>query len=172
MSRVVRSMSAPMSARQGDCSDCDALQLPANARNSLPFQRSDLICGVVYCEQRRRTKGAYGCRCSVEQTSLKGGHNDRARSARARNSPVAPNHQSRCLLFGLQVHAPLGQGQIAEANAIRTATWNGLLEQLSGDSSLDTAEPRGPRAQAKAYSRSEAHEGRIAINSISPARPH
>jgi hypothetical protein len=56
--------------------------------------------------------------------------------------------------------------------AIRTATWNGLLKQLSGDSSLDTAEPRGPRAQAKAYSRSEAHEGRPASNPVSPPSPY
>jgi hypothetical protein len=55
---------------------------------------------------------------------------------------------------------------------IRTATWAGLLKQLSGVSSLDTAELRGPHAQAKAYSRSEAHEGRIATNPDSPARPY
>jgi hypothetical protein len=55
---------------------------------------------------------------------------------------------------------------------IRAAMWSGLLKQLSSDSSLGTAEPRGPRAQAKAYSRSEAHEGRNTPNSISPARPH
>jgi hypothetical protein len=45
-------------------------------------------------------------------------------------------------------------------------------KQLSGVSSLDTAELRGPHAQAKAYSRSEAHEGRIATNPDSPARPY
>ena len=55
---------------------------------------------------------------------------------------------------------------------IRTATWAGLLKQLSGDSSLGTAEPRGSCAQAKAYPRSEAHEGHIASNPDSPARPH
>jgi hypothetical protein len=55
---------------------------------------------------------------------------------------------------------------------IRTTISAGLLKQLSSDSSLGTAEPRGPRAQAKAYSRSEAHEGGIAANSISPALPH
>jgi hypothetical protein len=55
---------------------------------------------------------------------------------------------------------------------MRTATWAGLLKQLSGDSSLGTAEPRGPLAQAKAYPRSEADEGRIAANPDSPARPH
>jgi hypothetical protein len=55
---------------------------------------------------------------------------------------------------------------------IRTTMWAGLLKQLSGDSSLGTAEPRGSRAQAKAYSRSEAHEGRITTNPVSPARPH
>ena len=54
----------------------------------------------------------------------------------------------------------------------RTTMWSGLLKQLSGDSSLGTAEPGGSRAQAKAYSRSEAHEGRIAGNPVSPARPH
>jgi hypothetical protein len=55
---------------------------------------------------------------------------------------------------------------------IRTIMWAGLLKQLSGDSSLGTAEPRGPRAQAKAYPRSEADEGRIAVYPVSPARPH
>jgi hypothetical protein len=55
---------------------------------------------------------------------------------------------------------------------IRTALRSGLLKQLSGVSSLGTAEPRGSRAQAKASSRSEAHEGRVAINPISPARSH
>jgi hypothetical protein len=55
---------------------------------------------------------------------------------------------------------------------IRSAMWAGLLKQLSGDSSLGTAEPRGPRAQAKAYPRSEADEGRIAVYPVSPARPH
>jgi hypothetical protein len=55
---------------------------------------------------------------------------------------------------------------------IRTAMLGGLLKQLSGDSSLGTAEPRGPHAQAKKYSRSEAHEGGIAANSVSPASPH
>jgi hypothetical protein len=34
---------------------------------------------------------------------------------------------------------------------IRTAMQTGLLEQLGGHSSLGTAEPRGPHAQAKAY---------------------
>jgi len=55
---------------------------------------------------------------------------------------------------------------------MRTIMWAGLLKQLSGDSSLGTAELRGPRAQAKAYSRSEAYEGGIASNPDSPARPH
>jgi hypothetical protein len=63
-------------------------------------------------------------------------------------------------------------GRLLKQIDIRTAMWSGLLKQLSGDSSLGTAEPRGSRAQAKAYSRSEAHEGGIAGNSISPARPH
>jgi hypothetical protein len=56
--------------------------------------------------------------------------------------------------------------------AIRTTMWVGLSKELSGASSLGTAEPRGPRAQAKAYSRSEAHEGGIASNPIGTARPH
>ena len=55
---------------------------------------------------------------------------------------------------------------------IRTAMRSGLLKQLSGVLSLGTAEPRGSRAQAQAYSRSEAHEGRIAANPLSAARPH
>jgi hypothetical protein len=55
---------------------------------------------------------------------------------------------------------------------IRTAMWSGLSKQLSGDSSRGTAETRGPRAQTKAYPRSEAHEGHIASNPVSPARPH
>jgi hypothetical protein len=55
---------------------------------------------------------------------------------------------------------------------IRTAIWSGFLKQLSGASSLGTAESRGPRAQAKAYPRSEAHEGRLASNPIGTARPH
>ena len=55
---------------------------------------------------------------------------------------------------------------------IRSALWAGLLKQLSGVSSLSTAELRGPRAQAKAYPRSEAHEGRVAANPVSPASPH
>jgi hypothetical protein len=55
---------------------------------------------------------------------------------------------------------------------IRSALWAGLLKQLSGASNLETTEPGGPRAQAEAYSRSQAHEGRIAGNPISPARPY
>ena len=55
---------------------------------------------------------------------------------------------------------------------IRTTMWAGLLKQLGGDSSLGTAELRGAHAQAKAYSRSEAHEGRIATNPVGPASPH
>jgi hypothetical protein len=55
---------------------------------------------------------------------------------------------------------------------IRTTMWAGLLKQLGGDSSLDAAELRGANAQAKAYPRSEAHEGRVASNAISPASPH
>jgi hypothetical protein len=55
---------------------------------------------------------------------------------------------------------------------IRAAMSSGLLKQLSSDSSLGTAGPGGQHAQAKAYSRSEAHEGRITPNPISPARPH
>ena len=57
--------------------------------------------------------------------------------------------------------------------AIRTTMWVGLSKELtSGVSSIGTAEPRGPHAQAKTYPRSEAHEGRVATNPISPARPH
>ncbi len=56
--------------------------------------------------------------------------------------------------------------------AIRTNMWVGLSKELSGASSLGTAEPRGPRAQAKAYPRSEAHEGRLASNPVSPPSPH
>jgi hypothetical protein len=55
---------------------------------------------------------------------------------------------------------------------MRTATWAGLLKQLGGDSSLDTAELRGAHAQAQEYPPSEAHEGRITTNPVSPARPH
>ena len=55
---------------------------------------------------------------------------------------------------------------------IRSALWAGLLKQLSGVSSLSTAELRGPRAQAKAYPRSEANEGRVAANPLSPASSH
>ena len=55
---------------------------------------------------------------------------------------------------------------------IRSAMWSGLLKQLNGGSSLGTAALRGPRAQAKAYPRSEAHEGHIASNPDSPATPH
>ena len=66
----------------------------------------------------------------------------------------------------------MDRGQTAKAIDIRTTMWAGLLKQLSGDSSLGTAEPGGSRAQAKAYSRSEAHEGRITTNPVSPARPH
>jgi hypothetical protein len=55
---------------------------------------------------------------------------------------------------------------------IRTTIWAGLLKQLGGDSSLGAAEPRGPRAQAKAYSRSGANQGQVAANPLSPAGPH
>ena len=55
---------------------------------------------------------------------------------------------------------------------IRSIRWAGLLKQLSGASSLSPAELRGPRAQAKAYPRSEAHEGSAAANALSPASPH
>ena len=56
--------------------------------------------------------------------------------------------------------------------AIRTTLSVGLLKQLSGASSLSTAEPRGPRAQAKSYSRSQANQGQVAANPLSPASPH
>jgi hypothetical protein len=56
--------------------------------------------------------------------------------------------------------------------AIRTTMRVGLSKELSVGSSLGTAEPRGSHAQAKAYSRSEAHEGRVAANPVSPASPH
>jgi hypothetical protein len=55
---------------------------------------------------------------------------------------------------------------------VRSALWAGLLKQLSGTSSLSPAELRGPRAQAKTYPRSEAHEGQVAPNPPSPANPH
>jgi hypothetical protein len=55
---------------------------------------------------------------------------------------------------------------------IRTALWAGLLKQLSGASSLGTAEPRGLHAQAKGPARSEAHQGGIATNPVSSARAH
>ena len=55
---------------------------------------------------------------------------------------------------------------------IRTTMRVGLSKELSGDSSLDTAEPRGPRAQTKAYPRSEAHEGHVAANPLCLASPH
>jgi hypothetical protein len=62
------------------------------------------------------------------------------------------------------------RGRLQKQIAMRTTLWAGLSKELSGGSSLGTADSRGPHA--KAYSRSEAHEGRIAINSVSPARPH
>jgi hypothetical protein len=55
---------------------------------------------------------------------------------------------------------------------IRTIMWAALLKQLGDDSSLGAAELRGANAQANAYPRSEAHEGHIASNPVSPARPH
>ncbi len=55
---------------------------------------------------------------------------------------------------------------------IRTIMWAVLLKQLGDDSSLGAAELRGANAQAKAYPRSEAHEGHIASSPVSPARPH
>ena len=56
--------------------------------------------------------------------------------------------------------------------AIRTTMWVGLSKELSGGSSLGTAEPRGSHAQAKTYSRSEANEGRVAEKPLSPASSH
>jgi hypothetical protein len=56
--------------------------------------------------------------------------------------------------------------------AIRTTMWVGLSKGLDGGSSLGTAEPRGPRAQAKVYPRSKTLEERVAANPDSPARPH
>ena len=55
---------------------------------------------------------------------------------------------------------------------IRAALWPGLSKRLSGASTLETTQPGGPRAQAEAHSRSQAHEGWIAIHPIGPARPH
>ena len=59
----------------------------------------------------------------------------------------------------------------AEANS-DTHHHVGRPVERDGASSQDTAEPRGPRAQAKAYPRSKTHEGRVAANPDSPARPH
>jgi hypothetical protein len=56
--------------------------------------------------------------------------------------------------------------------AIRTARWAGLLKKLSGASALETTEPGVSRAQAEADLRSQAHQGDIAANPVSPARPH
>jgi hypothetical protein len=57
--------------------------------------------------------------------------------------------------------------------AIRSAQWAGLLKKLSGASTLETTELGVvPRAQAEARSRSQAHQGDIAANPVSPARPH
>jgi len=56
--------------------------------------------------------------------------------------------------------------------AIRTTMRAGLSKELSGGSSLGTAEPRGPHAQVKACPRSEAHEGHVAAIPLSPASPH
>ena len=55
---------------------------------------------------------------------------------------------------------------------MRSTLWAGLLKRLSGASTLETTQPGGPRAQAEAHSRSQAHEGWIAIHPIGPARPH
>ena len=52
---------------------------------------------------------------------------------------------------------------------MRSTLWVGLLKQLSGASSLGTADLGGPRAQAKEPVRSEAHQGPIAANPVSPA---
>ena len=62
--------------------------------------------------------------------------------------------------------------RLQEQIAIRTTMRVGLSKELSGGSSLGTAEPRGSHAQAKAYSRSQANEGRVAENPLSPASPH
>jgi hypothetical protein len=55
---------------------------------------------------------------------------------------------------------------------IRSAQWAGLLKKLSGASTLETTEPGVSRAQAEAHSRSQAHQGDVAANPVSPARPH
>jgi hypothetical protein len=56
----------------------------------------------------------------------------RARNARARNPPVAPNHRGECLRFDFQVYAHRGQGQTPNADRhthrpaerpIETAEW-------------------------------------------------
>jgi hypothetical protein len=59
------------------------------------------------------------------------------------------------------------RAKLQKQMAIRTTLSVGLLKQLSGASSLDT-----PRAQTKAYPRSEADEGRVAANPVSPPSPH
>ena len=56
--------------------------------------------------------------------------------------------------------------------AIRSARWAGLLKQLSDASTLETTEPGVSRAQDEADLRSQAHQGDIAVNPVSPARPH
>ncbi len=55
---------------------------------------------------------------------------------------------------------------------IRSARWAALLKQLSGASTQETTEPGVPRAQVEARLRSQAHQGDIAANPVSPARPH
>ena len=55
---------------------------------------------------------------------------------------------------------------------IRSARWAALLKQLSGASTLETTELGVPRAQIEGRSRSQAHQGDIAANPVSPARPH
>jgi hypothetical protein len=56
--------------------------------------------------------------------------------------------------------------------AIRSAQWAGLLKKLSGASTLETTELGVSRAQDEADLRSQAHQGDIAVNPVSPARPH
>jgi hypothetical protein len=55
---------------------------------------------------------------------------------------------------------------------ILSTLWAGLLKQLSGASSLSTADLGGPYAQAKEPVRSEAHQGGIATDPVRAAHAH
>ena len=93
---------------------------------------------VFYCEQRRGSKGAYGRRRSVEQTSKEGGHMEREKLERAIHQ-LTQIIGANAFALASKSTPITDRAGLQKQIAIRTTLWAGLLKQLNGHSILGTA---------------------------------